>query len=289
MSNFLMNLARRSTGLAVVQARVAPVIASGTDTMTAPATRNVPPAAASQAPTTSEPARALPAVHVHVERESTQRVAPVGRQFPAEEPRQAAPEAPRAFDERIPRQVVQVSTAAVTVPIRTSRWHPPSESAREPSGVVPARAAEPVHASRVESPRVEREESSDAPREFVPVHQEPIVAPPQSPPRQVPTKTVRERAHVIERVLERAAAAEVIVPSSSIQPPPPHVVQARVQEPTTAESRVVHVRIGSIEIHGAPPAAAPPPAAAAPPTTRSTYVGGFDGFARLRSYAPWEW
>jgi len=53
--------------------------------------------------------------------------------------------------------------------------------------------------------------------------------------------------------------------------------------------RTVHVRIGAIEIHAAPPAPMPvpqaPPAAQPPPP-----VGhGFEEFTRLRSYAPWTW
>jgi hypothetical protein len=55
-----------------------------------------------------------------------------------------------------------------------------------------------------------------------------------------------------------------------------------------SEERVVQVRIGAIEIHAPPlpPAAAPPVAAA---MQRPAPRAGFDDFARLRSYAPWEW
>ena len=68
---------------------------------------------------------------------------------------------------------------------------------------------------------------------------------------------------------------------------PPVVLRA---EPPAANERTVHVRIGSIEIHGAESAPAAPPASpvAAPPG-RTPNGGGFDDFARLRSYTPWQW
>jgi hypothetical protein len=54
-----------------------------------------------------------------------------------------------------------------------------------------------------------------------------------------------------------------------------------------SEERIVQVRIGAIEIHAPPPPVATPPAPA--PMQRSAPRAGFDEFARLRSYAPWEW
>ena len=70
------------------------------------------------------------------------------------------------------------------------------------------------------------------------------------------------------------------LPGLEIMPPSEPPVKA-----PPSEERIVQVRIGAIEIH----APAPPPAPAAIPMQRSVPRGGFDEFARLRSYAPWEW
>jgi hypothetical protein len=66
-------------------------------------------------------------------------------------------------------------------------------------------------------------------------------------------------------------------------PPAPQPAKA-----PPSEERIVQVRIGAIEIHAPAPTPAPP-APAAVPMQRSLPRSGFDEFARLRSYAPWEW
>jgi hypothetical protein len=72
----------------------------------------------------------------------------------------------------------------------------------------------------------------------------------------------------------------------------PVVAPSRVVEhrPEPASGRVVHVRIGAIEIHGATAATAAPVPQTAPPAPSAAHqASGFDAFSRLRSYAPWEW
>lgn len=74
----------------------------------------------------------------------------------------------------------------------------------------------------------------------------------------------------------------------------PAVVPAPLGGPRTAiedrgPGREVHVRIGTIEIHAesdTPAPMSPPPAAA--PAVAAGSQGGFDEFVRLRTYAPWE-
>jgi hypothetical protein len=83
-----------------------------------------------------------------------------------------------------------------------------------------------------------------------------------------------------------------MTPASRHQPPlpgqdavSPVLPPAKVLPPS--QERVVQVRIGTIEIRAPQP---PPPAPIAAPMPRSLpRGGGFDEFARLRSYAPWEW
>ncbi|HEX5501336.1 MAG TPA: hypothetical protein VFW96_01855, partial [Thermomicrobiales bacterium] len=52
--------------------------------------------------------------------------------------------------------------------------------------------------------------------------------------------------------------------------------------------RTVVVHIGEIEIHGAEPPVAPAPPAAATPAPPASASAGFDDYAGLRSYTPWE-
>ena len=60
-----------------------------------------------------------------------------------------------------------------------------------------------------------------------------------------------------------------------------------VADTVVVPERVVHVRIGAIEIHGAP-APAFAPAAPAPAPIVPSGESGFDRYERLRSYAAWE-
>lgn len=64
-----------------------------------------------------------------------------------------------------------------------------------------------------------------------------------------------------------------------------HSPRIEILEPQP--ERRIEVRIGTIEIHGpetTAPATVPVAAATAEPAPST---GGFDGFVRLRTYAPW--
>ena len=87
------------------------------------------------------------------------------------------------------------------------------------------------------------------------------------------------------RTSDRAASADN-GPLPVPQFPP---IAAPVPETLVVPERVVHVRIGAIEIHAAAaPPAAPAAAAPPPPANVSSGESGFDRYARLRSYAAWD-
>jgi hypothetical protein len=98
-------------------------------------------------------------------------------------------------------------------------------------------------------------------------------------PRREPPDTTEPIDHTV--TMTPASRHQPTLPGlDSVPPVPP---PAKVSPPS--QERVVQVRIGAIEIHAPPP---PPPMPA--PIPRSVpRGGGFDEFARLRSYTPWEW
>jgi hypothetical protein len=100
---------------------------------------------------------------------------------------------------------------------------------------------------------------------------------------------VREERTVVESAAERRGPGPAPF-AASIEPAPlwtqPRVSEELVREVPEAE-RPVHVRIGAIEIHAAEPERAAASVPAPPPPIAP--AGGFDEFARLRSYAPWGW
>jgi hypothetical protein len=112
------------------------------------------------------------------------------------------------------------------------------------------------------------------------------------PARARPAVEPRRDELTMELPLPRVSAGQrTDVPS--VTPTMPVLAPAPLGGPRTVieggPGREVHVRIGTIEIHAEAdsPAPASLPAAAAPTTTVSS-PGGFDDFVRLRSYAPWE-
>jgi hypothetical protein len=100
---------------------------------------------------------------------------------------------------------------------------------------------------------------------------------------------VREERSVIppadERTRPEAPPTVASVEPAPARTPPRAAKDAAREEPDP--ERPVHVRIGAIEIHAAASEPASTSAPAPPPPT--TPPGGFDEFARLRSYAPWRW
>jgi hypothetical protein len=106
--------------------------------------------------------------------------------------------------------------------------------------------------------------------------------------------------HTHRHIIEHVDRVDDICPPMAPMPEP---TAALIEPaPTTASTapllrdseapaqRAIHIRIGSIEIHSeerAPATAAPvTQPSAAPAASRG---GGFDQFARLRRYTPWQW
>jgi hypothetical protein len=101
-------------------------------------------------------------------------------------------------------------------------------------------------------------------------------------------------------VLAAAPAQTIARPVSTVRPaisvrpapvpaPGGAAMGAHAQDAAPSPERVVHVRIGTIEIHDDKPApAALPPSPPAAAGALTPAGGDFDRFARLRSYAPWE-
>jgi hypothetical protein len=137
--------------------------------------------------------------------------------------------------------------------------------------------------------------------------------PPADEPATSPNVAPREDVNSIdrgesrvrreERVITRREGIRVTDPRSiEAAPPtfdrePPIAIlpaarpaHAPVNEPP-AQERVVHVRIGSIEIQAAssPASALPVAAATAMRPTEPQPPSGFDSFVRLRRYTSWDW
>ena len=117
----------------------------------------------------------------------------------------------------------------------------------------------------------------------------PLEEPATALARSVPIVDLRtETTPAVERVVELPSAAETVRPrpTRELVPAP---ASATIPAPAEASmpERIVHVRIGAVEIHAAPSAemqAAPgAPVAVAQPSA------GFDEFVRLRTYEPWQW
>lgn len=280
MNDYVTNLVRRSVGLAPLAAPRVPA-----------------------APLVPEPALESPALAA----------APVlSAQTVRTEPGAHAPVAQLTLVHAEHEQPPAPLPAALPAPsLRAEGRLPPVEvAAREPARVettviVPARAepaprAEPVlerAAARPLPTTLPAQPESNSGATPAPDLPAPIVlparveAPPASEPmpREVlPFEIVRELTHRFERIIEPAPAAAL---PPTAPPLAPAVVPAahRMPETPVPENRIVQVRIGAIEIHGAAPAPAAPAPVAASAAAPRVAQGGFEQFARLRSYAQWEW
>jgi hypothetical protein len=260
VSDFLVNLARRSAGLApVVRARKLPVVADNAmdaspETMAARDAASSPtvvmmPVAPPAAATTGTPhataSVATPTPLVH----TTSHVA------------QRAPVASPAASVMPAATVARVADAPVVAP-RTAA-HPTDGFV---ATIVPAAVA------LVDATRVTRDDE------------------PRAQPVRNESGAIEARVdHAIKRESDDAPAPVVV----TIQPAEHPVVPAPASHAEPAPERIVHVRIGAIEIHGADAASRTPasvaPAATAPAAVFASAPGGFDDFAALRSYAPWSW
>ena len=262
MSDFLVNLARRSAGLApVVRARGAPAVdpddaAGATEE---PASRagteraevRVPAAAPSpQASTTSHGAPVQqPAPVVHV---APQPAARVAQRTPAASPAPASAATPTP---------ARGGDTSITAPLALSR-----PFVDVPAAIVPASTAVASATPATPDGPPRRRERADEARE------------------------IATRVETVVRHETSDAPAPTVVTIEPVERAGTGATAARV-EPTP--ERTVHVRIGAIEIFGGD-AASPQPAVAAASTAAPTAAptsppSGFDDFAALRSYRPWAW
>ena len=114
---------------------------------------------------------------------------------------------------------------------------------------------------------------------------------PETVSRAAPSRDAappRTPASILERTVETEVQTQVVsarerahaelTPATPSRPPTP------LESPI---ERIVHVRIGTVEIQAAPRTESPPPAPA-PIATSPETSSGFDSFARLRSYAQWQ-
>jgi len=287
VSGYLLNLALRSAGIA-------------------PAVRSRP-----AAPSTDAGASTSAVESAHAD---TDGVSPAAVIAPAAEPAPAAPIQPSGALTAAASPSVAAPIASLPEPVvqRLTMSGAPAPSAVAALGVSPAPA--PIAPATREIPSASRDVEPTSVSERVgtgpmPAASTAIVhdleAPfPSSAPSDAPpplakmSSFVEPERHGIERVIDthilepatEAGSRPAIVaisPAPSANAAPLDRTTAAVNEPL---ERVVHVRIGAIEIHGAP---APLPAASAPPSAVAVdpvaaLETGFDRFARLRSHAPWD-
>ena len=301
MSDYLVNLARRSAGLApMVRARVAQAVA--------------PADSASEITLESDAAR-LPDVPTRSEmaiplRESAARVATDMAHAPIAPPAAPAPAAPAPVASAPPDAVQRVPIAAVaqsalpnhaatSATVSETHVQPipdvivrpeftPTVAAISPRGGPPP--GQPV-VTRVVERVIESTAATVAPAADAHVMSDAnskLVTPSRDTrfdellPIQPRSPALSDRAQAVAVVIEPAPRSEVTIPAIAL----------RNDAAPTAE-RTVHVRIGAIEIHSgesaqAPTAATPAPALAVAAPSASP-AGGFDDFTALRSYAPWAW
>jgi hypothetical protein len=295
VSGFLVNLARRSAGLApVVAASTGMAAAAGPshDRVSPPAeaasTPLAPPAlAAPSAPVVAATAALAPApatvavVPAAVPAPAVQRlVAPGPAPAPAWSPAPAAPPMPSGGPASIPGRAEAVPAA---VPVAA----PPPPSA-PPVAVVEARAFEPAPAVIVAAPSVEP--TGAAP---------PVLVAPAAPALQPAAPIFPAASPAAVELADHGAPADetpsthdltraAAIAVAAIAPPVTSGAQSPARHDPSTPERVVRVRIGTIEIHGERPAAATIPVAAPVAAAAAPAPSGFERFARLRSYAPWE-
>lgn len=291
MKDFLIRLAQRSIGqVPVVRSRAAlpPSLPAGEGA--GPPVEA--PSAPARAPSSMTGEPPWPAPHAAL---TARDPLPATTVSPAATP---AEPLPRPESSAIPTIRIVSETVAPPLPL-------PPAAFSEPEG----RSVEPA-ASATAEPAMATPAIQAAPTIIIqPAPPAPKIAPPALAIQavvQAPTAAADDPGAVIDgRPTLRSAPVEFIMPKhesrdtvAAIEPaasPRPadrdlpqlsgREAMPPVQAPQSDE-RVVQVRIGAIEIHAPPP---PAPAAPPAPLQRPVSRGGFDEFARLRSYAPWEW
>jgi len=276
VSAFLLNLARRSAGLGPLAG-------------VRPASPAAEPDLALAAQPGSANGRAVPAAGAAPAADSAApALAPFRPPIAAPPAVVHAPLAPSTAPvvQRMP--LPSISTAPVPVAPASAPVAAIAEPA--PGPVEPARQSETTapladHLATHPATLVDRDVVlSSAPTSVDP---DPLVVfvPPPSPdpePRIV-ERVMETRVETPPYEIEPRPVAVTIV-SSPLPLAPTASAAAAVEAPV---ERIVHVHIGAIEIHsaGAPtPAVTPPAAVAAAPVLET----GFDRFACLRTFAPWE-
>jgi len=110
--------------------------------------------------------------------------------------------------------------------------------------------------------------------------------------RTTPAETPGPSVVIIDSraTIEGPEVVPVVLPTPEpvlVSPPAP---SRPATGPTdSVPERVVHVRIGAIEIHAAPSAGEPPSSPIPAPAPAAVPADGFDDFAGLRNYASWGW
>ena len=255
MSDFLVNLARRSAGLApVVRARVSPTVIASE----APSEAPVPSALRHDAAPT--PVRIIQRAPAAIP------AAPVASPAPALRVADAPPVSPRIQPavETVMRETAVVHLTTPALPVSPPVPRPTERSDTIAPAIVPAAIAriDPVEESQHDEPRHE---------------------------------IMSEIPLVNERVIEPAARAAPAPVVATIRPVTPSVQVTTASRAEPNSERTVNVRIGAIEIYGPEKGADAPklppsaPTAVATPVTPASPAGGFDDYAALRSYAPWTW
>ena len=278
MSDYLVNLARRSVGIApMARPRSGPgpgPIAGMVRGVEQPSPSSTPvrggPLVGTDSSLRSGSLRLIGVEPARDEAERAHRAAPSGSvaDGPARVIRETEPTgrggsgAPRLAD-RAPA-VAGVADAPAT------RIVPGQQASTGAGPSLPARATSP-NADRPSDmsrgPEPDRNRPAVEPRRDDVTVVLPLPASPDGPRRIDPSGTV---------LIEPALA-----------PAPLGGLRAIIEDGTPG--REVHVRIGTIEIHAesdTPPPTPVPPAAA--PALSASPQGGFDEFVRLRTYAPWE-
>jgi hypothetical protein len=143
------------------------------------------------------------------------------------------------------------------------------------------------------------ESKTSQPAEIVPVTIEPRLEDRNSTslvPAQRPAANADVAREAPARTLADPAARGVTSMESSLfplpRPAPAPSAGSQLPMPSpiveAGPERVVHVRIGAIEIHGAPQAPSVVPSMATAPSAAPSAPIGFDRFTRLRTYASWD-
>lgn len=287
MSDFLVNLARRSVGLgSMIEVRtdptaalprlVDPAPAIGDDRGSAPPSSRERIVEVAGPPVAAPPIVALPDALPQVPAIAAM-PAPVIQRLVAPQPPIAPTAAPPAPIVAHPSVAEPASAHLFTVPAAE-----PERTAAPPSSP----AAVGVERASVPFRTVEYHVRSVAERTLAPAATDVDVAP---RPADAAITAVDDIVPAVRPVHDAPAVEYTIAPRIAaavtpvMTPPPPKDV-ALVRTEAGPPDRTIHVRIGTIEINGAEPSHAAAPAAPPPAVTPSP---GFDDFTDLRSYAPW--